>query len=165
MYLVQDYKVANECKGSALWAYVLVAMILALGHGGAKSDDKNNAVAPVLICLGLIDLGLAIWGGIELFEKSCDELEDSNIWKFGLAVFILQLFLATFCLVIIPAIILCDVCFESRNLSVSSVDSTVLTSIMERKRNEREQKENNPEDDLKVIIPEVVEKDLITESV
>ena len=42
---------------------------------------------------------------------------------------------ATFCLVFIPAIILCDVCFESRNLSVSSVDSTVLTSIMERKKN------------------------------
>ena len=104
MYLVQDYNIAHECNGSSLWAYVLTAIILSLLRCNSKNakDDQDNVNFCVLICLGLVELGLAIWGGVELWVNSCDTLIDTNIWKFALATFILQSFVATLLLVIIP---------------------------------------------------------------
>lgn len=145
MYLVQDFKIAHDCNGSSLWEYVLVAMILALGHGGAKNDN-DHSIGIIMICLGFIDLGLAIWGGIELFDKSCDDLQESNIWKFGLVVFIFQLFLAVLCLVVVPLLLICGVCFDSKSEDISSED---LTAIINRTRNQRDGKEP----DFKDIIP------------
>ena len=109
MFLVQDYEVAHDCNGSALWAYVLTAIILAFSRGNARNaqDDNNNFNFGVLFCLGLIEAGLAIWGGIELFAKSCDDLADSNLWKFGLATFIIQTLVATICLLTIPMVVIC----------------------------------------------------------
>lgn len=145
MYLVQDFKIAHDCNGSSLWEYVLVAMILALGHGGAKSDS-DHSIGIIMICLGFIDLGLAIWGGIELFDKSCDDLQESNIWKFGLVVFIFQLFLAVLCLVVVPLLLICGVCFDSKSENISSED---LTAIINRTRSQKDGKEP----DFKDIIP------------
>jgi uncharacterized membrane protein len=145
MYLVQDFKIAHDCNGSSLWEYVLVAMILALGHGGAK-NDSDHSIGIIMICLGFIDLGLAIWGGIELFDKSCDDLKESNIWKFGLVVFIFQLFLAALCLVVVPLFLICGVCFDSKSENISSED---LTAIINRTRNQKD----NKEIDFKDIIP------------
>ena len=104
MFLVQDYNVAHECENSSLWAYVLTAIILSVSRSGAKNtkDDQDNLNICVLVCLGLIELGLAIWGGVELWIKSCDSLTDTNIWKFALATFILQTFVASLLLVFIP---------------------------------------------------------------
>ena len=112
MFLVQDYDVAHDCGGSSLWAYVLTALILAWSRGSAKNaqDDNNQVNFCVLICLGLIEGGLAIWGGIELFGNSCDDLSESNLWTFGLVTFILQTFVASICLVIIPLLVVCCEC-------------------------------------------------------
>ena len=54
---------------------------------------RGYIVIRSLICTFMIELGLAIWGGIELFENApnCDALYNSNLWKFGLVVFILQI--------------------------------------------------------------------------
>ena len=108
MYLVQDYHIAHDCDGSALWAYVLTALILSLLRSGSKNaqDEDDGLNFCVLVCLGLIELGLAIWGGVELWVKSCDSLVDTNIWKFALATFILQSFVAALLLVIIPLVFL-----------------------------------------------------------
>ena len=111
MYLVQDYTIANDCSGSSLWAYVLTAIILAWGRGNAKNtstkDGDMGTVFCTLVCLGLVDAGLAIWGGLELFQYSCSDLQDSNIWKFGLATFCLQTFFASLFLVIMPIVLCC----------------------------------------------------------
>lgn len=111
MYLVQDYKIANDCAGSGLWAYVLTAIILAWGRGNAKNtstkDGDMGTPFCTLVCLGIVDAGLAIWGGIELFQYSCSDLQDSNIWKFGLVTFCLQAFFATLFLVIMPIVLCC----------------------------------------------------------
>lgn len=111
MYLVQDYKIANDCAGSSLWAYVLTAIILAWGRGNAKNtstkDGDMGTAFCTLVCLGLVDAGLAIWGGLELFQYSCSDLQDSNIWKFGLATFCLQTIFASLFLVIMPIVLCC----------------------------------------------------------
>lgn len=108
MYLVQDYDIAHDCDGSSLWAYVLTALILSLLRSGSKNvNDENNGLnICVVLCLGLIELGLAIWGGIELWVKSCNSLVDTNIWKFALATFILQSFVAALLLIVIPLVFL-----------------------------------------------------------
>lgn len=115
MYLVQDYDVAHNCGGSSLWAYVLTAIILAWSRSGAKnvstSDEGDLGTALcTLVCLGLLEAGLAIWGGLELWDKSCDDLRDSNLWKFGLATFCLQSFCAFVFLVMMPLVIGCMMC-------------------------------------------------------
>ena len=48
MFLVQDYTIAHECENSALWAYVLTAIILSLSRSGAKNtkDDQNRVMTP-----------------------------------------------------------------------------------------------------------------------
>lgn len=130
MFLVQDYNVAGDCKGSSLWEYVLVAMILACSHVSVKSDkDDGGVFLPLLMCLGIVDLGLAIWGGVELFEKSCDDLSDSNLWKFGLAVFVIQLFLAVTSLIIIPVILICSICLNENNTEESSISSVKIDNL------------------------------------
>lgn len=116
MYLVQDYDVAHDCKDSSLWAYVLVAIILSLGRTNSKKafDDESELGVKIctLGCVGLIELGLGIWGGIELFSKSCSDLQDSNLWKFGLATFIIQMFCVGMIFVVIPIIMVILACLD-----------------------------------------------------
>ena len=114
MYLVQDYKIANECSGSSLWAYVLTAIILAFSRSGARksSNDEGRINIPLLFCLGLIETGLAIWGGVELWQKSCDDLSNSNLWKFGLATFCIQTFCAFIFVFVMP---FCIIFFSNKN--------------------------------------------------
>lgn len=113
MYLVQDYDIAHDCKESNLWAYVLTAIILAWIRSGAKntsSGSDSGITFCMLVCLGIIEAGLAIWGGIELWQNSCDDLRESNLWKFGLATFCLQTICAGLFLIVIPFILYLWVC-------------------------------------------------------
>ena len=64
--------------------------------------------------MGLIECGLAIWGGIELWEKSCSDLSDTNLWKIGLVTFVLQVIFATVFLVIMPIIMCCIALKDSK---------------------------------------------------
>lgn len=120
IYLIQDYKISNECKGSNLWEYVLVSMILSCTNITIKTeDDKVNASVCILLMIGVINLSLSTWGGIELWDYSysCDELFNSNLWKVGLAGFILQVVTTVIC-VVAPPILLCYMTYiESRNIN------------------------------------------------
>lgn len=109
MYLVQDYEIAHECSRSNLWAYCLTAIILSLCRSGAKNstDENGGNNLCILFCIGVIELSLAIWGGIELWQNSCDNLSGSNLWKFGLATFCIQSFCAFIFVIIIPLMIIC----------------------------------------------------------
>ena len=120
IYLIQDYEISNECKGSNLWEYVLVSMILACTNVSVKTnDEKFDLSACVLAMIGVINLCLSTWGGIELWDYSysCDELFNSNLWKVGLASFILQVTTTVIC-VIVPPILLCYITFrEAKNIT------------------------------------------------
>ena len=119
MYLVQDYTITHDCSDSSLWAYVLTAIILSFFRISAKNAKDDNTDTGVnicnLVCIGLIEMGLAIWGGIELWVKSCDNLINTNIWKFGLATFCIQTFIAAIFLIIIPGFLMCMSCYDTNN--------------------------------------------------
>ena len=53
-----------------------------------------------------MNLCLSIWGGIELWQQSCDKLSNSNLWKFSLVAFILQCICTAIC-VLVPPLLLC----------------------------------------------------------
>ena len=97
MYLIQDYEVSNECKGSNLWEYILVSTILMFPNSSVKTDNFT-LFAILVIIIGIINLCMCIWGGIELWVKSFDSLVDSNIWVFGTWTFGLQMTSCFFCL-------------------------------------------------------------------
>ena len=101
VFLIQDYDVSNECKGSNLWEYVLVSTILMFPSSSVKNDNFNLFVIIALV-IGVLNLCMCIWGGIELWEYSCDDLTETNLWKVGLASFILQLTIAFLCILVMP---------------------------------------------------------------
>ena len=102
-FLVEDYDTWRECDDSNLWIYVLVSLIISVNKKGASDTSDDNFA--VIFCVCMIELGFAIWGGIELFDQvdSCPELRDSDLWSIGLATFIMQLIVGSM-VVLIPLI-------------------------------------------------------------
>ena len=129
IYLIEDYGISNECKGSNLWEYVLVSMILACTNVTAKTnDEKIDLSACVLAMVGVINLCLSTWGGIELWDYSysCDELFNSHLWKVGLASFILEVTTTVIC-VIVPPILLCLIAIrEAKNITNTEEPSSEI---------------------------------------
>jgi hypothetical protein len=123
IFLVNDYHVADDCSDSNLWAYVLVAVILYWQKVNAKNIGKDEAFG-ILICSAIIDFGLAIWGATELFHKTdgsgCNELEDSNLWKFGLATFIVQITYSSLIFLFLLSVCLISKYTSSENISETS---------------------------------------------
>lgn len=119
IYLINDKSIADNCDNSNLWVYNLVSLILtfisrmcSIKNG---SDEHPNIMRKIIIvtyiCNIFIELGLSIWGGIELFNNcnNCDELKDSNLWDLGLTNFIIQIFVV---ILILWIFILC-ICNEN----------------------------------------------------
>ena len=123
IFLVQDYSIWNDCEDSNLWPYVLVSIITCLLRNNFK--DTKDIESLNLVCLLLIELGLGIWGSIELSAKceSCPTLRSSNLWKFGLATCILQ-----FSIIFIAIIIIC-ILSKINNKSIDISSKTQVISI------------------------------------
>ena len=108
LFLVEDWTEYSSCKGSELGPYVIVALVLTWANGNAaKTKNEDNDICSLILSLMfyfLLNTGLAIWGGIELWVRSCSDLSDTNLWKFSLAVFILQVVSASISL-LIPCVV------------------------------------------------------------
>ena len=110
IFLIQDYDISNDCKNSnnesRLWEYVLVSVILSSSHIKIQiNNDNDNIIYSVITLIGIMNLILSIWGSIELWSLSCDDLNDSNLWKIGFVSFILQVIVSIICLVLTPIIL------------------------------------------------------------
>ena len=112
-FLVENYGDAKDCNLD-LWIYVLVSLIMAFTRSGSikSSDDKNNnsegsPYVCVLICIGLIEAGMASWGGVELWQKSCADLKQTNLWTIGFVTFIIQASSGVICLFVVPTTLCC----------------------------------------------------------
>ena len=130
-FLVQNYDDAKDCNLD-LWIYVLVSLIMAFTRSGSikSSDDKNNdnegtPYVCVLICIGLIEAGMASWGGVELWEKSCADLKETNLWTIGFVTFIVQASSAGIYLVLIP-LVLCCLAKNTNPNQVAERESTIV---------------------------------------
>ena len=98
IYLIEDHDIWKDCKqDSALWPYALVSLIFFFNKTNltnldfGESIDDGRGLLNILVSY-VFELCLAVWGAVELFKKSkrCDNMVNSNLWKFSLATFILQ---------------------------------------------------------------------------
>ena len=106
-FLVANFYDAMECN-IYLWIYVLISILLSFIRLCLfKSLDSNDDKETPYICIGLIDAVLAAWGGVELWEKSCVPLKETNLWDIGFTTFIIQASSAGICLFVIPMSICC----------------------------------------------------------
>ena len=134
IFLIQDYNVSNECKDSCLWEYVLVSLILSTTYINYKNDEENGIDKNIILLfiIGIFNLTISIWGGLELFYKSCDDLNDSNLWIFGVVSFGLQLLNVFICLIVFP-IIVCWLIFKEKydinNTNNNDVKLTINTNV------------------------------------
>ena len=115
IFLIQDYGIANDCKNSNLWEYVLVAIVLSTCNIKIETFNNDINVNCFIFLIGTINLFLSIWGGLELWYRSCDELSDSNLWKIGLVSCIFQIIASILCLVVRPIIINCISSYNDNN--------------------------------------------------
>ena len=91
-YLVNDYDLWRNCNGgSNLWTYVLVSLCL-LGNKRNLIIENEDKLYVFFYC-SLIEIGLACWGGTELFDKinSCNDLKGSGLYNMGIIAFVHQL--------------------------------------------------------------------------
>ena len=134
IFLIQDYNVSNECKDSCLWEYVLVSLILSTTYINYKNDEENGIDKHIilLIILGIFNLVISIWGGIELFYRSCDDLSNSNLWIFGIISFGLQLLSVFICVFVFPMFV-CFLVFRENNksdyINNNDVKLTINTNV------------------------------------
>lgn len=128
IFLVQDYSIANDCKNSNLWEYALVSIILSFTNfkiNSSESDKNIDIACIIIVIIGVMNLCLSIWGGIELWQQSCDKLSDSNLWKFSLVAFILQCICTAIC-VLVPPLLLC---YFGINMNNNINDTSLTTKI------------------------------------
>ena len=75
---------------------------------------------------------ISIWGGIELFYRSCDDLNDSNLWIIGVISFSLQLLSVFICVFVFPMFI-CFLVFRENNkndyINNNDVKLTINTNV------------------------------------
>ena len=107
-------------------------MILACTNITVKHDDaKIDFSACILAIIGVINLCLSTWGGIELWDYSysCDELFNSNLWKVGLASFILQVTTTAICVILPPILLCCITIREARN--INNIEEAPVSEVNE----------------------------------
>ena len=92
MFLVQDYDTTQECHGSNLWTYVLVTLILGICNGNSaknsKDNDSNQLNICSLLCILVLNISMSIWGNIEIYSNSCDDLKTTQLYTFAQFVFV-----------------------------------------------------------------------------
>ena len=123
--LINDYDYSKDCNNSLLAIYVIVSLILVFkGCINTNNYAKYSMInLIILICQLLIDLGLIIWGGFELFNISseCNDLINSNLWKIGLASFIMQI--VTFVIIVIIMLyLLCNI-YSHNNKKIIDIET------------------------------------------
>ena len=90
--LLEGHTLWNTCNGTRLWYYILLSLILFFTKHNFK-DPINNSNKLYFISGIIIELGLIIWGAVELFINidNCPILINSDLWIYGIITFNIQI--------------------------------------------------------------------------
>ena len=91
-FLVKYYYINVECPNSYLWSYILVSLLLTPIYPNITQirNMKTPNLVNYFFCLFLTNACLTIWGGSELFNKSCKPIVSSDLWLYGYVTFFIQ---------------------------------------------------------------------------
>ena len=96
-YMSQNYSIREQCPDSILWEYVLLSVILSgnkLSVYYLKNFTNKTYKFIKAVNLGslIIEAGLILIGGFGLFDYglACGN-DNTDLWKFGIASFLLQI--------------------------------------------------------------------------
>ena len=126
IFLVEDFTIAWDCSDSYLWVYVLISLLQIANRSKTAKTISKEGISDsigILFCAGILELGMCIWGGVELFNKSCNDLSHSNLWIYGAFVFSLQLFICFLVLFAIPCCFCCISICKDRNTDEHQIPS------------------------------------------
>ena len=122
-FLVEDKDKNDECN-SNIWTYVLTSIIISfvLGSSQVKSSQKSNEDKIFYnILIGLIWLGIGIWGLIEYESENCDELEKTNLYKFTYVISIFQTIIGGITFLVVTLFFCLGICCRENINSVSQM--------------------------------------------
>lgn len=115
-FLANNHDTMGNC--SLLWWYNLLSLIIPIELFIMMiccKCDIYNRFGFVL----LIFLGMAIWGGTEIFKYDCEYLTDYNFWAFALFNFILQILIIIYPIIELIRYCICSIptpcCFLFRD--------------------------------------------------
>ena len=132
--LIKNYDTWKTCPNTSLWVYVLVSLIIILMEincigNSLKSEKEIKSIVIIMciVCCILFNIGLSIWGGIELYDRTsnCTEIKESNIYILGEANLGIQLFSIAMAFV-------CPIIFKLRKIchrDIEKIDKSVITAI------------------------------------
>lgn len=127
LIIIDSYDSWVDCKDdSSLWPYSLMSLILFLNKtnifdlGCLSSTSEDLAIGKIFASY-VTELCLFVWGSVELFKKAdnCDNLMNSDLWKFSLASFILQIIYAL--CVLVTFIFICIISKETKEKSKETI--------------------------------------------
>ena len=107
VFLIKYWSIDHQCHSSHIWEYNLISLIFGLCRFIVIRIQKYELhISFPTILIGCIELSIAIWGGVELFIRSCDKMYGSALWILSLINFCAQLFTAVMILIILPFLII-----------------------------------------------------------
>lgn len=125
-FLIDDYDISNNCGSSYLWEYVLVSIIISFLYllflmlRKIYYGDTNETNPLVFLVPGFIMLGLVFWGGFEIFDRLCNDQLNSDLWKFALVTFTIQI-IAVLILLFLPLLVIISIkCYLIQDLKIVS---------------------------------------------
>lgn len=91
-FLVEDKNKNDECN-SEIWDFVLTGIILSavMTSLSFNFNSKEDLKLIVSILAGLISFGVGIWGLELCLNENCDEIENSNLFKFAYVISIIDI--------------------------------------------------------------------------
>jgi len=87
-----EFALSNECIQSHLRAYVIISLLLQSFSNYLWIKERIKSLS-VLCGSSFIYLILAVWGWCAIIDKSCNDFHFTQLWKFGFASFMIQIFM------------------------------------------------------------------------
>ena len=110
-YLVEYEDENGECN-SHVWDYVLTSLICSFVLGSSQTNSNKSEKSSIgqktcaNVFIGMIWIGIGIWGFIETENENCTTIRDTPLWTFGHTISIIQLVIGCLSFVI-SCVVIC----------------------------------------------------------
>lgn len=94
IFLINDFDISWKCSKSNLCVYTIISLFQIGMRSNVVFMLSRTNIYNYFLTIGIFELCMSFWGGIELFVLSCSDLQKTNLWIYGVISFVIQLFIA-----------------------------------------------------------------------